>query len=402
MRLARAVVQRYLTPASFALVWAAALAWAAPAAFAQNEEAGDPETVLLRSIEVSGNRATSERYIRSFLEMEEGNRYGLEEIIDLINISRGRLERTGLFRNIFFDDELVEESRDLVLNLTVQVREKNYLHFGPSGYLGYGQKEWYAATSVYLEYTNLYGNGSLLWLEAPVYQDLGALVYTSNRFGLVDLEAGYRFLNEEQGPVSHSILTRFGVFLTPRVKTGLGANLYLEKNASGEETDTYMALLPFFELGSRIRPDTTTRTWYYGSVTPVLAYGAGDFYGFSGEIAFYRDLFLKIIYVLELEGGYLTGDPPRGYLFDPGIRGTDPDDFPGEVLVNLTNEFRVPWPTYPQLVLVPFLDISVVGDDPEFLLGGGIGMHLYTKFQDPLVVEIGFGKGIMLNFSRNF
>lgn len=45
----------------------------------------------------------------------------------------------------------------------------------------------------------------------------------------------------------------------------------------------------------------------------------------------------------------------------------------------------------------------MVGDDEvEFLLGGGIGLHWYTKYQDPFVFEVAYGSGLMINLSKNF
>ena len=69
----------------------------------------------------------------------------------------------------------------------------------------------------------------------------------------------------------------------------------------------------------------------------------------------------------------------------------------------MSNEFSVPLPWNNHFIIVPFVDTNVIGQDSlQFLIGGGIGLHWHTRFQDPLIMEIAFGKGIMLNFQNRF
>lgn len=356
------------------------------------------EEVFIQSISIAGNRATSARYIKSLLALEERRSYGLDEAIDLINVSRSRLEKTGLFRNIFFDDQLLEGEEHLLLHLTVRVREKGYLHFGPSGYFGVYRGSWYADLSLYAEYTNLYGNGSLLYLEVPYYRDAGVLLLTENRIGVSTLTLGYEYRDDRSLDItSHRMLTGLSLGVSPTVRVGIGSHLY-----RGELTS--VVLFPHVELGSRERPERGKKTWLYIRGAPFYGFNIDqeDFYGIESGLALYRDLFLKIVYTLQMEASVAGGELPEQYRFSSNVRGTRPDRYRGDLLLSASSELRVPWPTNPRFHLVPFVDAALIGEDPELLLGGGLGLHWYTRFQDPLVAEVAVGKGIMVNFSREF
>ncbi len=365
-----------------------------PAA-AENEA----EELLVTGIAVSGNRATSERFIRSLLALEAGARYSFDEVIDRISLSRERLQRTGLFTNIFFDDRLTGENGELRVELTVQVREKGYLRFGPSGYAGLQGGDFYGDLSLYGEYVNLWGNGSLAHVELPLYRDSGVFLLTENRLGTgtTTLSLGYEYLDDHSlGLTSHLVLAGVSVPLSSPLRLGVYGNLYANDGTS-------LVMFPSLTLGSRTRPGNT-KTWYYLELAPFYGFSRDreDFYGTRGEAALYRDLFLQLVYELAVRAGYVHGSPPQRYRFTPHVRGTEPDRYRGDVLLSVTNELRFPWPAYPRLHLVPFFDASLIGADPDVLLGGGLGIHWYTRFQDPLVLEVAFGKGVMLNFSRVF
>ena len=100
----------------------------------------DDDIIFLKQLTIKGNKRTRETYVRSFITLEEGKTYDLDTVIEEINESRSKLEGTELFTNIFFNDELDDENN---LILTVQLREKNYLLFGPGGYFIYEDKVFY-------------------------------------------------------------------------------------------------------------------------------------------------------------------------------------------------------------------------------------------------------------------
>jgi hypothetical protein len=69
----------------------------------------------------------------------------------------------------------------------------------------------------------------------------------------------------------------------------------------------------------------------------------------------------------------------------------------------LSNELKIPWPFNERINFVPFFDAGLIGTpEADFLSGGGLGLHLYTKYQDPIIIEIAIGKGYMLNFSKRY
>ena len=88
----------------------------------------EDDSIFLKKLNIKGNNRTRETYIRSFITLEEGKTYDLDTVLEKINESRSKLENTGLFANIFFNDELDDKNN---LILTIQLREKKYLLFGP-------------------------------------------------------------------------------------------------------------------------------------------------------------------------------------------------------------------------------------------------------------------------------
>ncbi|KPJ89679.1 MAG: hypothetical protein AMS17_01085, partial [Spirochaetes bacterium DG_61] len=100
--------------------------------FAHAHLCADLEEYFLQEVRIRGNSVTKEQYVRPFITLEEGKRYDLDGIITEINISRDNLLKTGLFSDIFFNDE-VDERDNLII--TVQLKEKNYFLFGPTGYI---------------------------------------------------------------------------------------------------------------------------------------------------------------------------------------------------------------------------------------------------------------------------
>ena len=75
--------------------------------------------------------------------------------------------------------------------------------------------------------------------------------------------------------------------------------------------------------------------------------------------------------------------------------------YSGNKQISLSSDLRIPLPWNNDLIIVPFIDTNVIGQNNlQFLIGGGIGLHWLTRFQDPLIMEIAFGKGIMLNFQK--
>ena len=96
------------------------------------------QSIYLKKLLIEGNKKTKDEYIRLFITLEEEKSYELDSILNEINISREKLEETRLFSNIFFNDQIDEENN---LILTVQLKERNYYLFSPTGYVSLEDKE---------------------------------------------------------------------------------------------------------------------------------------------------------------------------------------------------------------------------------------------------------------------
>ena len=368
------------------------------------------DQIFLERIDIQGNRITKEAYIRNMLTLREGRPYDIDEVVDEINRSREKLERSGLFTNIFFNDEL-DELNNLVL--TVQLRENNYFHFGPSGYIGYQKGELYSVLSLYGRYTNLFGNSSFLDLEAPFYRDYGIIARVSNfapdSFGYVlGFDARYdHFFDEYVQKAVMGLGYSFGYrFL---LATDVHVNRESPRNA--DESTTSIVFFPHLRWGYDRRLHEKQRSWYSLLIKPYLgvnveAETVGDrrtFGGIESRLSVYRDIVLRMVYSAHLYASYQDGGVPNEYALHANVRGSNYDAYGGSYFLSLTNGVDFPWPWNSRIHLVPFLDSGIIGDDEAtFLIGGGLGLHWYTRYQDPLVFELAYGRGLMLNLTKRF
>jgi len=364
----------------------------------------DDDDVLLKTIDIQGNNVTKEDYIRSRITLSEGRLYDIDELMDQINKSRRNLEQTDLFSNIFFDDRFEDEN---TLYLTLRVREKNYWFFGPYGGLGF-EDDFYCASGVYLNDTNVFGRGHGFMLASPLYRDRG-LVY--NQQGDVNrwrYEAGLeyieRYYREED---RFSVQAGGGYRLHGRIYGGAGIVFSKTDGHTSGDSVSSLAVFPTVSGDSKGRKE---KTWHYISVSPMYGYvlngrtGERTFYGMEAEASYYRDLFFKIFYRVEFRGGMVSSHAPPFHLQAPSVRGTYFGIQPGPYALTLINELHIPLPTNMKFVFVPFLDTGLQkeNDGPGFLGGGGIGLHVYTRFQDPLIFDLGFGRGFMIKFKGGF
>jgi len=357
---------------------------------------GADEEFFLREILIEGNRVTKDKYIRDLITLEEGKHYNLEKIIDEINRSREKIERTGLFQNIFFDDVVDNENHVII---TLRLKEKNYFFFGPSGFISYEKNEFVADAGLYAEYRNVFGNASTVLIEFPLYEYTGISLFFEHPYGGIKetffLE--YEYSSEERAG---------WISIVPGAALRLRQNMYagLDFEVNHEDFTSFI-LSPYYENGFHKRHSYKTKFWYYYRVSPFFGFASesSSLYGVHSELNLYRDLLLRIVYSFSAEFDYQGGSVPDNRIYNSTVRGTVFRSFQGEKLFSVQNEFHIPLPWYPKLSVVPFLDLNYIGfDSLQFLVGGGIGLHWYNKYQNPLVVEIGFGKGVMLNFQRNF
>ncbi len=354
------------------------------------------QPVLIEKIDIEGNRVTHDAYIRSFLTFEDGKKYELDTLLNEINRSKERLTRTGLFENVFFNDEVKKENAVpgdmMIIDLTIQVKEKNYFVFGPAGYLGFEDRDFYAKTAAYAGYTNLFGNASRIRLSVPLYRDTGISINQSGPVGKLRYQLGYAYVNDQFLEVkSHTITAGLGYGSGPGIKPGALLELHSADLIS-------FCFFPYIEAGARERPDRR-RTWYTARISPFFGLNSDNssFFGLINTAGLYQDIFLKIVYAATFEASAGTGDFPHQYLFYSNVRGTQFQKYSSTYRLSVSNEFHIPWPTNNRITLVPFWDINYLAR--TFLVGGGIGLHFFTRYQDPLVFDVAFGKGVMLSFN---
>jgi outer membrane protein assembly factor BamA len=356
----------------------------------------DDDVIFLKQLEIKGNNVTRESYIRGFITLQEGTTYDLDTVIDEINKSITNLEHTELFTNIFFNDELDDDNN---LILTVQLREKNYLLFGPDGYSIYEDKSFYFSNSLYLSYTNMFGLSDHITFNLPVYENTGLSVKYSGTKSKIIYDTDLKYLYSLKNRTSWFSITP-GVGYRFRDNLNSGIRLTLNYN------DIYTAFFsPYFELGARDKHTSKIKTWYFTSIAPCLGYNFNGTtsYGIDSGFSLYRDLFFQIVYSVHLGVNLQWGKVPENFILRSSVRGTHYELYSGDKRISLSNDLNIPLPWNNDLVIVPFLDTNLIGRDSlQFLIGGGLGFHWYTRFQDPLIVEIAFGKGIMLNFQNKF
>jgi outer membrane protein assembly factor BamA len=373
------------------------------------DDASNDNIYLLR-IDIKGNVVTSEAFIRSRLTLQPGKTYEIDTIIDEINRSRTNLEKTGLFANVFFNDELDEDNN---LLLTIQIREKNYLLFGVGGYFGYEDSEFYSVTSLYVKHTNIGGTGDVFSLEVPVYRDYGVITRYAGYPGKIEytlgLDVRYNYFYDEN---IQKLLAGLGYNVNRRFLIGLDIHSHRSSPADSADSTLSFVFLPNIRWGLAQRSNEKLKKWHSLYITPYAGvsvpgqseHDTTQFYGIDGRLSLNWDVLLQIVYALNLHASYQDGTVPNEYRVTSNIRGSNPDFHSGTYRLTAINNVDFPLPTDNRIHFVPFLDYGLVGGDDEtdFLIGGGIGLHWYTKFQDPFVFEVAYGEGFMINLSKNF
>jgi hypothetical protein len=352
------------------------------------------DEILIKKLIVKGNRVTDIDYILSYITLQEGKTYDIDGIMDEINKSRENLEQTKLFSEIFFNDEFDEEGN---LILTIELKERNYFFFGPAGYSGYQDNEFYFRNSLYVSYQNLFGNKTLLFAEIPFYENQGVIFALQGRLKNARYDFDFEYEHD-------SLTAQDSVEFRPGLAFELERNLFIGTDflVNSADFDSF-ALYPYFEAGSRTRFPSDAKSWFYIRCSPYWGYNfiGSSYYGIEARFNYYQDLFLKIIYQLKVKGALQGGEVPVNLILLSDVRGTLFDGYRGDKRLSLTNELHIPLPWDNSIVIVPFIDLNVIGYmSVDLLIGGGIGFHWYNLFQDPLVVEVAFGKGIMLNFQK--
>ena len=364
--------------------------------FAISSIIADEENIFLKKLIIEGNSVTRESYVRSFITLKEGKIYKLDTIIDEINVSRENLERTNLFSSIFFDDELDEENN---LTLTIRLKEKNYLLFGPDGYMTYQNNNIHINSIIYISHVNFLGRAAILSARIPVYENLGFIIHYQDMMSKVRYTLDFEYIYPLNEGNSWLLFTP-GAAYRAKENLFIGVNFKLNRNVT-----TSAVFSPYLEAGIKKRHSYKVKKWYFTSFSPYYGYNfdGSSLYGLESNLNHNWDLLFKIVYAVMVEVNIQGGEVPDNLILKSKVRGTHFDIYRGNKQVSISNELHIPLPWNTDIVIVPFLDSDLIGYDYlQFLIGGGIGLHWFSRYQDPLIVEVAFGKGVMLNFQKRF
>jgi hypothetical protein len=368
------------------------------AAAAARAETGE---YLLEEIKITGNHVTKESYVRSFVTLREGALYSLDELLEGINASKEKLEGTGLFSGVTVDDQTREGGR---LSLTVRVSERGYFRAAPSGYINLPGKEDESESGVALSYDNLFGTGATLAFDIPLYDVVG--------LGFEARSRPDRFAYGVSALYAHDISEdRSWYYFAPFASLPAGKALVVGLEAKLNRDDfSSVVFTPSVERGTRERPSGKTKKWRHAGFSPYAGAnfpddsGSADgnaLWGINADVCFYRDLLLGIVIANSFEVGLQGGAVPENLRQESPVRGNRYRTLEADVVISTANELRVPLPWDNDVVLVPFVDAAFMGDRSLTLyLGGGIGLRWYKGFLDPLLIDLGFGRGVTLNFEK--
>jgi len=366
---------------------------------------GDEEWFTLDAIEIVGNERTKEAVIRSCLSLAEGDRYGLQDLLARISRSKENLEKTGLFADVLFDDRADDENR---LTLTVRLREKNYAHTAPSGYLVFRRSGVESRSGVAFTHGNLFGNGSLLSLEVPLYEETGFIadMKVCNARGVETASGAHIARFGVSGGYARDFKNGGEWFtFAPSASFRAGERSFIgaEARANRDGFSSFL-LAPYFETGSKERESSREKKWSHARFSPYYGYNftGSSQYGFDAEGSIFRDLLLEIVFATSAGVSWQGGEVPDNLLLTTRVRGNRFGNPAGEYRISSVNELRVPLPWKKSVVVVPFLDAAVIGERScYFIMGGGLGLRWYTKCFDPLLLDVAFGRGVMVNFRKS-
>ena len=354
------------------------------------------DTVFLKKISVEGNRITKTSYIMSKVNLKTGRTYNVDDLMEKMSEIKSKLLKTGLFEELYFDDQLDNNGN---LNLIIKVKERNYLFFGPEGSL-YIKNNIYPDISVYLEYINLLGMNHDIKVSLPIYENRGIFInFMSDNQKKFIIDSSIDVKKVKSDPIiTKDYLTANIYFLY-----NLAQSYYL---GSGILYNRYYGssfiFYPLIKLGSTARPEEKSN-WYYSENSLKIGYGEDDklIYGLSTELYYFRSLLLQIIFKTGISFDYLGGDVPKNLLLSNTARGYPSNYITGDKRISPKAELFVPLQWFPKLAISLFVDSDIIGyNNLKLIVGGGIGIRWFNKYQNPLIVDFAFGKGFEINLSK--
>ncbi len=350
--------------------------------------AGDNnEMIFLKKIKISGNRITKTQYIMKFIDLKTSKWYKIDNLMDKMSIIKEKLFNTGLFESILYDDQ-IDDNNNLIL--TIKVKEKNYLHFGPSGYI-YLKDTVNPKLGIYFDYTNLFGKNNHININVLMYKYQGLFIRyendTMNRLRFSSL-VGYLKNSTDTINVSPEIL--YGIFDS----LNIGIGFLYNKNVG----NSYI-FYPKFQYKCLKDSKITLNT----KISFPIGIGENSNlnYGLSSQITYKKELLLQIVSKTSVSLDYLDGNIPENLILSNKARGYPENFIKGNRRLSLSSELYAPLPWFPEFYVDAFVDSDILGyNSIKIIVSGGIGLRWYNRFFNPLSIDIAIGKGFEINFNK--
>ena len=364
---------------------------------------------VVEEVVVRGNTWTKKDIVLRELGIRPEEALEEEELLDRLLSGKDRLERSGLFTEVFLDQEIVEEGK---IKIIVEVEERWNVEIAPGGSYYLNEKgESRARGFLHVRDRNFLGYGQELDLRVHYIADYGFeanwmepyLVSSSwnLELGAVYLLGSYQDQVDRLGGA-----LGLGYSFAPDLKGGSTYRYQSVNPRGGQTRSTLAGLNPYLKWGHADRPNPKERFWNLlvleSEVDSRFLGGSEDYVKLKTSYSLFRDLLLRIVAAISLSAGVGYGNIPTYELFTNQVRGWDTYDMTGDLSLNLDSELRIPIPLYEFLQVVLFLDAGALGGKDKLSLvgtavGGGVGLRWFNVVQNPLRLDIAWGNGLKLH-----
>lgn len=363
---------------------------------------------VVEEVEVVGNDWTKSEIVLREFGFRPGEALEEDDLLDLLLVGQERLERLSLFTEVFLDQEIISEGK---IKIIIEVRERWNLELAPAGSYYLQGDELKARGFLHLRDRNFLGYGQKLDLKVHYLADYGLEVSwlepsLASSPWILELEGVYLLGSYQDQIDRYGGAVGLGYGFAPDLKIGSSFRYQGVKQKEVQALAPVAALHPYLRWGHAERPDSRERFWNLlaleGEFASTILGGSEDYAKLEVGYSFYRDLLLQIVAALSLAAGIGFGEVPSYELFTNQVRGWDAQDAVGDLSLDLSSELRVPVPLYQFLQIVFFLDMGAIGARDRISLddtsvGGGVGLRWFNLLQDPLRLDIGWGKGAKLH-----
>ncbi len=353
------------------------------------------DQVYLKDLRITGNRITKKEYIMRLIDLKVNKSYDVDRLMDKMSIIKDRLYSTGLFENVFFDDQ-IDENNNLIL--TVKLREKNYLHFGPSGRIYY-KDALYPDIGLYIDYLNLLGRNNRLYINTPMYENQGiAIKFQNDPMRNYQFTALLKYLVDKSNRVSESSIKSFTV--VPEITFSVFNDFEIGSSFTYNRYNGSS-----FLFAPELSYSSNQKSKRHITLDTSIILGAGEqksvIYGISSRANYKQELLLQMSLKVNALMDFLDGDVPKNLELTNRSRGYPYGYLSGNKRFYFTSEISFPLPWSPNISIAIFVDSDIIGyNNLKSILSGGAGLKLYSRFFNPLNIDLIVGKGIEINFNN--